>query len=684
MRFDTRDIDQRRRRGRLRIAGDTFACVLETDWATQHRGVYPRWLSFCGVAMPHLKFGFAKPWEYILDLDASEGEAGLVVTSQGYESLTGRRIPFARTRRFFFHAPEMLYEISESQHLLTRQYGILGIDPASLEVDPMLHWARYRRDGVCVSWQFHPRPVFAQPEAGGWQFEFETGKVETLIQWAREVDGPPPAIFVSISDEVGALSVSGPRGERRFAGTCKHEGVEPDEQLVLPPGELIFTGDGPRPCLAELAVRRMDRGQLHLGATRVLLLKSLAESPSFPMFKPSLVRTLRSLRERMVFNAMPEDDPGELYQWGAGTWARCVTVLALDRWGFSREAYQFLEFMLDASQQFVASDGDPHLWDNFYVTGPKWNDRLYDINAHSMKLYEAGKFYLAHRQDSFGEKLRGEHFETLRRWCVWIERHMAADGAVLDETESNVWAHGYGTFTQAPAAAGVKLFATLARDAGREDVAEQMEQLVERLMNGLNTRLWGDAANSYLDIPAGVGSCYLNYVPRTPTERNWWDQPVHRIGISCYSLAAAFFLQDPDVALLSPDDPRATETLDLALQHLGDPFDQRITTWHIRRKEAHMGYGPGQLLVALLYTGRGEEFRRRLAGVFDVSTREIGDAYLLQEVLGRVGHPNRGNKSVVSCFPFMAALLAGFDGPLLADRVKACLPDLVVRSETSA
>ncbi len=104
----------------------------------------------------------------------------------------------------------------------------------------------------------------------------------------------------------------------------------------------------------------------------------------------------------MVFGVVPEDDPEQPYLWGTGTWPRCLTVLSLDGFGFHQEAMEYLEFMLDASGQFIPHDGDPHLWDNFHITGPKLNDRLYDINGHSMKLFEAGKFYLRHRGDAWG------------------------------------------------------------------------------------------------------------------------------------------------------------------------------------------------------------------------------------------------------------------------------------------
>ncbi len=103
-----------------------------------------------------------------------------------------------------------------------------------------------------------------------------------------------------------------------------------------------------------------------------------------------------------------------------------------------------------------------------------------------------------------------------------------------------------------------------------------------------------------------------------------------------------------------------------------------MTAWHVLpRIMAHMGYGPGQMLQSLLFAGRGETFRDVLAGLFDVSARETGDAYLMQEVLGRRGNPNRGNKAALAYFPYLAALLAGFDAATPTSQV--CLPDLIVR-----
>jgi len=45
--------------------------------------------------------------------------------------------------------------------------------------------------------------------------------------------------------------------------------------------------------------------------------------------------------------------------------------------------------------------------------------------------------------------------------------------------------------------------------------------------------------------------------------------------------------------------------------------------------------------------------------LFDVSLRETGDIYLMQEVLARAGRPNRGNKAHLTYFPVMASYLAG-------------------------
>jgi hypothetical protein len=93
-----------------------------------------------------------------------------------------------------------------------------------------------------------------------------------------------------------------------------------------------------------------------------------------------------------------------------------------------------------------------------------------------------------------------------------------------------------------------------------------------------------------------------------------------------------------------------------------------------------MGYGQGQLLMALIYAGNKEEFQNRLKALFDVSLRETGDIYLMQEVLARAGSPNRGNKAHLTYFPVMAAYLAA----LAEDRNEGenrFLPDLMVIEE---
>lgn len=676
-------IDRRARRARVDIDGDTFRLRFETEWSGMHRGVYPKNPQFNGVDMPCLKFGFSNPWDWILDLAVEETEAGPVVVSQGFQDLKGGRIPYQQTRRFFWRNPDMLYEVTHAHHMPKSEYVIAGMDPSELKIDPLLNRACYTRDGVTVCWQFSPMAAWSGFRDGGWVFKFETSEVEVLVTWGK---GPASARFESISSELNTLRVVGPNGAREFPASELHQCIEPGERLVLPDGEVAISGVSERSGseavlktgLWDMAVRRIDGGTVQLGSARVFAMDGIAESDSFPMLKPYLVRAVRSLKERMVFGVVPEDDPTQMYQWGTGTWPRCFAVLSLDYFGFHEDAYDYLQFMFDASRQFIPFDGHPHLWDNFYITGERLNERLYDINGHSMKLYEAGKFFVRHRNDDYGKRLVADHYETLKGWCSWIEAHLEDDGAVLDETESNVWAHGYGTFSQAPAAAGVKLFTDIARAVGRTEDAEHFSSVVDKLMNGLNTRLYGDAANPYMEIPEGLGNCYVSCIPQHENQRNWWDQPVQRIGISCYSLAANFFLQDPDVALLAADDSRAAETLDLALKHLGDPFDERIVTWHIRRKEAHLGYGQGQLLMALVYAGRGDVFRDRLQALFDVAKRETGDIYLMQEVLARPGLPNRGNKAALAYYPILIAFLAGI--PSGTEPLIGFVPDLIVRS----
>lgn len=688
MHLTTINIDRQRQRGSVCISGETFQCQLQTDWSGNHRGLYPKDCTFFGVPMPHLRFGFAAPWEWILDIATEETANGVVVLSQGFKEMTGRRIPFLRNRRFFWSGEEMLYEVCESRHLPKREYVISGIAAEDLLIDPLLRHARYIRDGVTICWQFSPTPVFAHFQHGGWHFEIEQADIEVLVTWKQQDDSLPPP-FSSCSRELSHLTAIS-TGQRRVYQTLEKQAcLEPGESVQLPAGEIIFTGvnelaDGTATLkngLWDLALRRNSGQELVLGATRIMQLDTVVESATFPMLKPSLVRAIRSLKERMVFNVVPEDDPDQYYQWGTGTWPRCFSVLSLDAFGFIGEAYGYLKFMLDISKQFIPFDGFPHLWDNFTILGPRSNERLYDINGHAMKLYEAGKFYLRHRHDKYGRHLREDYYDILKGWCSWIEEHLNEDDVVLDETESNVWAHGYGTFSQAPAAAGIHLFRAMAEDHGQQQDSRHFAHIVERLLHGLHTILTGDAENPYLNIPAGVGRCYLTYLPQTPTQRNWWDQPVQKIGLSCYSLAAAFFLQDPDVSLLAPDDPVTAETLRLSLQLLGDEFDPRVLCWHLRNKEGHLGYGQGQLLLGLLYADEREEFRARLQALFDVSHREVGDPYLMQEVLARPGMPNRGNKAALTYYPILIDMLAGISAG--KEPLTAFIPDLHVHKSRS-
>jgi hypothetical protein len=666
MKIQKKNLNFREQCAQVRIEGDSFNCVMETDWKSDYKGAYIKNPFFGGICLPHLRFGVAQPWNWLLDLNVYETETGVITLSQGYKELTGRRIPFRRSRTYFWKAPEMVYEVTEVKHLPKREYVITGVNPDGIEANPLLNRVVYRQEGVIICWQFAPWPVYAQRnwDTMDWLFEFESDRIETLIQWSTE---PNPSFlqFKSISEETKILHTCSPRGERSYRADEKHQCVEPDEHIVLPEGEIIITGiehrDGREVKMMtgiwDMSVRRIIKDQVYLGDTRIFSPERLMETDKFQMFKPYLVRALRSLKERMVFNVVPEDDPDQYYQWGTGTWPRCFSILCLDDFGFHDEAYGYLEFMLDISHQFDHFDGIPHLWDSFFITGNYRGDEFYDINGHSIKLYEAGKFYLNHRNDLFGKKLRDEQYETLKGWCTWIERHMSEEGLVLDITESNVWNRGYGTFTQAPATAGIQLFLNIASDKGYREDTQHFTEIVARLMAGFDKHLFGKAGNPYFNIPDDIGESYITYVPYMEIPDSRGNRP-KRIGLSCYSLAANYFLQDPDVGLIPADDPKARETLQLALEHLGDPFDPRIIRWHLPKPHpSHLGYGQGHLLMSLIYAGSHEEFQNRLQALFEVSLRETGDIYLMQEVLARAGSPNRGNKAHLTYFPVMAAYL---------------------------
>jgi hypothetical protein len=679
-------LNYRQQNARIQVHGENFDCVMETDWKSDYKGAYIKAPCFDGISLPHLRFGFAGPWNWLLDLKVFETEAGILVKSQGYEKLTGRRIPFMRNRTYFWSGPEMIYEVAEVKHLPRKEYLIAGINPDRIVIDPLLRNILYPQDGVTICWQFSPLPVYAERnwDTGDWLFEFESNRVETLIQWSTE-ESPSFYKFTSISEGTQRIHTTGPRGERFYQAGEKNQCVEPDESLLLPEGEFLITGvesrDGLKASLKnglwDMSVRQFVNDEVYIGEARIFSLGKLMETKKFPIFKPYLVRALRSLMERIAFNVVTEDDPDQYYLWGTGTWPRCFSILCLDYFGFHEEAYGYLEFMLDISHQFDDFDGVPHLWDSFFITGNYRGDTLYDINGHSIKLYEAGKFYLNHRGDGYGKKLRDEHYETLKGWCTWIERHMSEEGLVLDITESNVWNRGYGTFTQAPAAAGIRLFINIASDMGNKEDVEHFNGIVAKLMSGLENYLYGKGGNPHFNIPDEIGNCFITYVPYKEIPDTRGNRP-KGIGLSCYSLAANYFLQDPDVGLLRAEDPKASETLRLALEYLGDPFDPRIIRWHLSKPHpSHLGYGQGQLLMSLIYGGKSEEFQIRLEGLFDVSRRETGDIYLMQEVLARSGSPNRGNKAHLTYFPVMAAYLADL-AIKNGDAVNKLLPGLTI------
>jgi len=125
MRISRERVDRRNHRGVVSISDDDFECHFETDWkGEEDRGVCPKDICIAGLKMSHLKFGFAAPWNWALDLNVAETEAGPMVLSQGFrrakgefEELREGRIPFLRTHYFFWQNPEMLYEVAEAFHL---------------------------------------------------------------------------------------------------------------------------------------------------------------------------------------------------------------------------------------------------------------------------------------------------------------------------------------------------------------------------------------------------------------------------------------------------------------------------------------------------------------------------------------------------------------------------------------
>lgn len=663
MQIEKRVVDNRNQCALAKIVGAQSQWTFRVAWRSKRYSAYPRDLRFCGVDFPYLKFGFGSPWTWRVDLAAHETAKGAAIMTQGYEEFGVGKLPFIRNRYFFFSDPELLYQEGEFHHYGRTTYTIAGIEPQWMSLHPQLDFASLHLNGVTIHWQFSPKPISGDLEQspGECIFEFDSPKVEAVVMWSREATPHFPS-FKSTTKTLSLERQGDPPHATPVETTDKSRCIDSADWISLPEGEAIVTGTAAirgdairfKPGLWDLALRRVTGDTVELGMSRVFCLDRWAESREFPMLKPYLIRGLRSLRERMLFDVVPEDDPSEEYKWGTGTWPRCYSVLALDYFGLSEAAYGYLQFMLDISLQFEPLDGCRHLWDVFSISGAYWGDELYSIDSQGIKLYEAGKFYSNHREDRYGEALRTEHYHTLKDWCRWIECYMDSDGLILDATESNVWNVGFGSFSQAAAAAGVKLFSNIAQDGGHAEDAHYFSSLARKLVEALNCQLYSDAENSYLGIEPGIGDCYTTYIPCNARADGKGNRP-NRIGLSCYSLAPSFFLQDPEVGILPPDDPKADQTLRLVLKHLGDPFDPRIVRWHVG--PSHMGYGQGQLLMALLYTGRHDAFRERLQGLFDVSCREIGDPHLMQEVLNRAGMPNRGNKAHLTYYPLVIAYL---------------------------
>lgn len=663
----------------IKIKGKTFSTEMETDWRYYYpgnefveRGAYPKNWTIYGKHLPNLKFGFNKPWEYIYDLDINETENGLVTISKGYKSAIGTGcLPYIKSMRTFWNESEMVYEVTESKHIEDNKYYITTSDSSSFKINTKFNSISYYKDDIVICWQFSPSPKSITFEKHtGYVLSFDSDRVETLISWGKK-DNFKEKKFVTLSNQLSKVNVHTANGEKRiYDASQKHLCVEPGESLQLPNEEYmlsnvdkiiedrVYLNQG----LHEFVVRNNTEDRIEFGNTTLFSLNTIINSKSIPDIKHFLVRSLRSLNDRIIFGVVTEDDPTQGYLWGAGTWPRCFSILSLDYFGFNSQAYNYLEYMIEISKQFKYRDRYSHLWDSFHVTGDPRYD-MYDINGHSIKLFEAGKFYIHHRNDEYGKKILDEHYETLKDWCLWIEKNTNERGLIEDQTESNIWSYGYGSFTQAPSIAGIKLFVEIAKDKKQKRDVKYFTQLANKLLDAMNQHLYGDCENRNLNIGAGKGESYTTYIP---SERSIYN---NGLGLSCYSLAPHFFLLDPDVKLLDKDNEKITSTLNLALELLGDDVDKRIITWHVQQSLAHIGYGQGQLLMALLYTKNPIEFNYRLDALFDITKKEPGDQYLIPELLGRASGPNKGNKAHLTYYPFMIAYLGGLShsGEIMKD-----------------
>ena len=662
----------------VKLQGSTFSAEMETDWQRYNptnrdidRGAYPKKWSIYGNFLPNLKFGFNKPWEYIFDLDIHETKNGIITVSKGYQTVVGSGIPYSKITRTFWNNPEMVYEVSESNLAKYNRYFIAGDDSALFKIKNSIS---YHKNGIIICWQFYPEPksiTFIKNE--GYICDFDTNRVETLITWGKQ-DSFRVKTFQSASNEMGKLKVQSINGQSRiYEVNEKQQCMEPGESIQLPDNEFMLTNIDTirnnrmflKQGLHEFVIRKEDKEKIVLGGSTFYSLNTIVDSKSVPDIKSFLVRALRSLSDRIIFGVVTEDDPTQDYIWGTGTWPRCLSILSLDYFGFSADAYNYLEFMLNVSRQFEFKDKNAHLWDSFYMTGDR-REVYYDINGHSFKLFEAGKFYLNHRNDEYGKKILDEQYQTLREWCYWIEEHIEKTGLILDLTESNVWSYGYGVFTQAPSIAGIKLFIEMAKDKKQTNDVAHFSKVVNTLLTSMNELLYGDCENHFLNIKKGIGNSYTTYIPNKSLSVE------SKIGLSCYSLAPHFFLLDPDVKLVDKNDIKITSTLDLSLDLLGNINDKRIINWHTMNNISHIGYGQGQLLMALLYTKKPVEFNERLTALFDITKSSTGDKYLIPEILGRPDKPNKGNKAQLTYYPYLVAYLGGLShtGGIMKDFVK--------------
>lgn len=655
MRLHQYRLDKVNLQGSAKVKSDTYCCSMQADWMTEHGNPIIENTHYYGTDFGDFGFCPVDKELYTMDIQAAEVNGNVIVNSQGYKNTSPTFMPYIRTTRYFLDHPEMIYEVIDTYHLPEKRFVFSGIQ-GCFKTGDRLESIDYFYNGIHVNYQFSPAPVYGHAlSESQWECQFDSSHIEVLVQWT-DCDNFDFLNFESIRDDVSIVKVMSKDQERIYNLHDKHDCILPGEKLVLPAGEVISNGvlhkqDGKavvKKGLSDLLVRQVCNNTVRLGHGKLFKLDRMADDSVHPMFNGYLVRTLRSLCERIVFSVVTEDDPTQYYLWGTQTWTRCYTLLSLDMFGFTEEAFSFLQYCIHNSKRAFAWDGIAHLTEAMKVRGELIGAR--DLNGCGIKMFEVGKMYLNHRNDEIGAYIRSK-YDILRDWCIWVEKWTNADGLIFDDTESNVWSTGFGVFSQAPCIAGLQLFLTIFRDCEKTADVVRFSDLIQKLMQGMQNHLFGNAGNPYLGYSPDMGECYTTYIPyEAPDDRK-------RIGLSCYSLAVGYFLQDPDVALLSPSDEKVMQTLRLVMEKTGDFRNEGIPSWHTQIMP-HMGYGISQLMASLIHAGMYDVYEKYLEILFDVSQKEVGDAFLMPEVYGRFGNPNRGNKAHCTYFPLIAYEIA--------------------------